>query len=299
MVKGNPTANGCPDADSDTVPDDVDRCPNQKGIPALGGCPDSDGDSVPDLDDKCPMVVGVVALNGCPDKDGDGVGDKDDRCPDEPGPPALAGCPDNDKDGIENAADRCPDQPGTAELQGCPDKDGDTVADVDDRCPADPGVPALKGCPDRDSDNIADLDDKCPDAAGPPERQGCPKPKAIPKAIEKKFSGALPGIYFKTGSAEILSKSFPVLNDAAKALLEYPTLRVRIEGHTDDRGGRSYNQKLSENRAKSVAAYLTAQGVAPIRMQTVGLGEDKPAATNRTAAGRAQNRRIEFHIISR
>jgi len=83
----------------------------------------------------------------------------------------------------------------------------------------------------------------------------------------------------------------------AQVLLDAPQMRLRIEGHTDSEGGEASNQRLSERRAASVLAYLTSRGIAAGRVTSVGLGETSPIDTNRTSAGRARNRRVEFHIV--
>ena len=111
-------------------------------------------------------------------------------------------------------------------------------------------------------------------------------------------SGSIKGIYFATSSAKILPKSFPVLNEAVAAMLRYDTLRVQVEGHTDDTGPDDANQKLSEERAASVRQHLVAKGVAAERVTSVGYGETRPVGDNKTNEGRAQNRRIEFRITT-
>jgi outer membrane protein OmpA-like peptidoglycan-associated protein len=79
---------------------------------------------------------------------------------------------------------------------------------------------------------------------------------------------------------------------------DFPKMHVSIEGHTDDRGSDGYNQTLSENRAGAVREYLEGRGIDPGRLKSVGYGETKPIASNRTARGRASNRRVEFKIVS-
>ena len=74
--------------------------------------------------------------------------------------------------------------------------------------------------------------------------------------------------------------------------------REVIEGHTDSRGSDRYNLRLSQGRANSVRSYLIRRGIDPVRMEAVGYGEQKPIGSNRTRAGRAQNRRVEFFITS-
>jgi outer membrane protein OmpA-like peptidoglycan-associated protein len=115
--------------------------------------------------------------------------------------------------------------------------------------------------------------------------------------VKKRFTGALQGIQFETGSAKIRTRSYPILDSAVDLLNEYPDIRVVIEGHTDAQGSDSKNLVLSEQRANSVRDYLLAKGIASDRMSTAGFGETKPVASNKTKAGREQNRRIEFRVI--
>ncbi len=280
------------DRDGDGVPDSEDACPDVRGSAANKGCAgDSDNDGVPDVDDKCPQQAGPAVTGGCPDGDKDGIADGDDACPKEAGTVALKGCPDSDNDGIGDATDKCPKEAGVAALEGCPDADGDGVADSQDACPQQSGSAALRGCPDRDKDGVADNEDKCPDAPGLKEHAGC-----LPDAV-KAFTGAIKGINFATASAQITPKSFPVLDSAVKVLNDYPSLRIRIEGHTDNVGKPETNKMLSQNRAEAVKNYLISKGVSGDRLQTVGEGDAKPVQENKTEAGRAANRRIEFTPI--
>ena len=79
----------------------------------------------------------------------------------------------------------------------------------------------------------------------------------------------------------------------------YPTIVIRVEGHTDNRGSNSYNQQLSQDRADSVMNYLLSVGIDAGRVMAVGFGEEVPSADNATESGRAANRRVEFHITAR
>ena len=106
-------------------------------------------------------------------------------------------------------------------------------------------------------------------------------------------------VYFDTNKATIKAVSFPLLNEVALALADHPTIAVRIEGHTDSQGKDAANLKLSQRRAESVRTYLIAKGVAGERMDAQGYGETVPIADNRTGAGRAQNRRVEFVITAK
>jgi outer membrane protein OmpA-like peptidoglycan-associated protein len=252
---------------------------------------DRDNDGIPDSIDQCPDQAGPKALNGCPDRDGDGIADKDDQCPDQAGPLALHGCPDRDGDGVADKDDQCPDQAGLIAIHGCPDRDGDGIADKDDRCPDQAGPIALHGCPDRDGDGVPDIDDSCPDQRGLPEYHGC-----LPEAV-KKFTGAIKGINFKTGSATILPNSFMILDQAVMVLQQYKSLRIRVEGHTDNVGDAEVNQKLSESRAESVKTYFMSKGIDFSRIETAGYGDSRSVESNKTGSGRAANRRIEFTVL--
>ena len=101
-------------------------------------------------------------------------------------------------------------------------------------------------------------------------------------------------IYFKTGSAELDRESEPLLNTGADIAKRCPSVKFDVDGHTDSTGSKSFNQKLSEERAKSVVDYLTAKGVAPARIRSAGYGDTRPVAPNNSEANRAKNRRIEF-----
>lgn len=283
------------DRDADGILDITDACPDIPGVPALNGCPDRDGDGVGDADDKCPDVAGVAALMGCPDRDSDGITDAEDTCPDLAGVAAFKGCPDTDGDGIPDNLDKCPREAGTAALQGCPvrDRDGDGIADADDRCPDQYGGSALRGCPDSDGDGVADGDDRCPDKAGPASNKGCPEIKAEDKA---KLERAVKLVQFQTGKSTLLASSYKVLDEVVSVMNQYPEYSLNISGHTDSSGDDKMNQELSERRAKSCYEYLISKGVNAARIEYAGYGETKPRATNATAAGREQNRRVEFEL---
>ncbi|MEZ4705030.1 MAG: OmpA family protein [Bdellovibrionota bacterium] len=104
------------------------------------------------------------------------------------------------------------------------------------------------------------------------------------------------GILFSTGSASLKPDAQTTLEKFASILNEYNDTTVSIEGHTDSTGAKATNIALSANRANSVKSYLTQQGVNSTRMTTVGYADDQPVATNTTAEGRAQNRRVEVKI---
>ncbi|MEI2748032.1 MAG: OmpA family protein [Ferruginibacter sp.] len=231
------------------------------------------------------------------DRDNDGILDADDKCPDVPGIAALQGCPDRDGDGIADADDKCPDVAGTAKYQGCPipDTDADGINDELDKCPTEKGFARYQGCPipDTDKDGVNDEEDKCPSRPGPASNQGCPE---IAKEVIEKINIAAKNIFFATGSSKLLPKSFKSLNEVAALLAADESLMIAIDGHTDSTGKREKNLTLSNDRANSVKAYLATKGVTDSRMTATGYGPDKPVATNKTAAGRAKNRRVEMTV---
>ncbi|MCP5163964.1 MAG: OmpA family protein [Pseudomonadales bacterium] len=110
----------------------------------------------------------------------------------------------------------------------------------------------------------------------------------------------MPGnITFNTDSYQLRADFYPVLNSVGLVLAKYADTTIRITGHTDDRGSRQYNLTLSEKRADSVANYLVTRQVARDRMFVEGVAFDQPIADNGTAAGRAENRRVELYILPR
>ncbi|MEQ8264883.1 OmpA family protein [Pseudohaliea sp.] len=107
----------------------------------------------------------------------------------------------------------------------------------------------------------------------------------------------MPGnITFQTNAAAISADFYPVLDSVATVVNEYEKTLVEVVGHTDSTGTDAINQPLSEQRADSVAAYLASRGVLPQRIATAGLGSRQPVASNATAEGRAQNRRVEITL---
>jgi len=108
----------------------------------------------------------------------------------------------------------------------------------------------------------------------------------------------MPGnVTFALDSADLNAQFFPVLDKVAATLKEYDKTVIEVAGHTDSTGSDAYNQQLSERRANSVASYLGSHGVQTQRMVTIGAGEGHPVASNDTAEGRAQNRRVEITIV--
>ncbi|WP_374399700.1 OmpA family protein [Flavobacterium sp.] len=266
------------------------------GLTFKFGGKDTDGDGIYDKDDACPEVAGLPEFKGCPDTDKDGIQDSEDACPEEAGSKELNGCPDNDGDGIINSEDACPEDKGTKMMNGCPDADGDGVADKDDKCPTVAGAKDNAGCPwpDTDGDGVADKDDKCPTVAGTVANNGCPE---VSDDAIKKLNAYAKTILFDTGKFSFQKQTFPVLEAITAILKEYPTAKFSIEGHTDNVGKADFNQKLSDGRANAVKQYLIDNGIDPFRLTSKGFGMDNPIDTNKTAKGRANNRRVEVKLV--
>ncbi|HKP58272.1 MAG TPA: OmpA family protein [Polyangiales bacterium] len=254
------------------------------------------------------------------DTDHDGLLDLQDKCPREPEDfdhfQDTDGCPDpdNDQDGVLDVTDKCRNDPedidSFEDADGCPDPDNDRdgILDVNDRCPLEAedtdDFEDSDGCPDpdNDKDRILDPNDACPDQPedfdGFEDTDGCPEPgeglvRLTCEKIEIKDS-----VYFDSGKDRIQERSFTLLNQVAAVLQQATQIkRLRVEGHTDDKGKDSYNLELSQRRAAAVLRYLVERGIAEDRLASEGYGETKPITDNKTAAGRSQNRRVEFLVI--
>ncbi len=105
------------------------------------------------------------------------------------------------------------------------------------------------------------------------------------------------GVTFDVGSYSLKPQFRATLDRVADSLKQYPDSLIDVYGHTDSTGSDSYNQTLSENRARTVASYLSMQGVAPARIRSQGYGETMPVADNATDDGRRKNRRVEIKIV--
>ncbi|RYJ41533.1 OmpA family protein [Flavobacterium beibuense] len=266
------------------------------GLTFKFGGKDTDKDGIYDKDDMCPNEPGLKQFQGCPDTDGDGIPDKDDQCPNEAGTAEFQGCPDSDGDGIADRSDACPDVAGPKELNGCPDGDSDGIADKDDKCPTQAGPKENGGCPwpDSDGDGVLDKDDMCPEVKGTAANRGCPE---VTEEVMKQLNDYARTILFNSGKSTFKDETMPVLENMKNILKEYPHAKFSIEGHTDSDGSNALNQTLSENRAAAVKTYLVEHGIDAGRLRSVGFGETQPIASNKTAAGKAQNRRVEVKLI--
>lgn len=283
-------------------PDKPSYAQHTAGIVFKFGGKDTDGDGIYDKDDACPEVAGLKQFNGCPDTDGDGIVDGSDACPDVAGLAAFNGCPDTDGDGIADKDDACPDVAGPASTRGCPDTDGDGLADKDDKCPKEAGPRDNQGCPvpvvlDADKDGVPDLEDACPIVAGPASNKGCPE---VTEEVVKELRVQARSIFFVTGKSTLdaAKPATATSLDAIKEILKnYPFAKFEVNGHTDNVGKPAMNKKLSEARAKTVVEALVARGVNRDNLTAQGFGDTKPVASNKTAKGRAENRRTEVIYV--
>ena len=161
---------------------------------------------------------------------------------------------------------------------------------------------------DDDGDGVANKYDKCPEtpAGVKVDGSGCPLPelknetKVIEKIVvteedKKVVAEAISNLEFDLGKSTIRSTSFPSLNKVAALLIE-KNFSLKLAGHTDNTGSMQTNLRLSKERAEAVKAYLVSKGANPSRIEATGYGPNQPIATNATAEGRQQNRRVEFTL---
>jgi OOP family OmpA-OmpF porin len=199
----------------------------------------------------------------------------------------FTGMLDADGDGVADSADKCPNTPKGVQVDrnGCPfDSDGDGVYDYKDECPNTPkGIKVDgKGCPkDSDGDGIPDHADQCPNTptGAKVDGTGCWEPASV---------------YFDFDKSVIKSEYHPMLDSVAAIMKKNLDLKLKINGHTDNQGPKAYNRKLSVTRAESVVKHLIKSGIDRIRFALKGFWFSKPAASNDTPEGRAQNRRAEI-----
>jgi outer membrane protein OmpA-like peptidoglycan-associated protein len=259
-------------------------------------------------------VAGVVDA----DRDGDGIRDSRDECPDDPEDHDAFededGCPDldNDADGVPDLDDVCPlvpeDRDGFEDDNGCPDpdNDGDGLLDSVDQCPNDAededGFEDEDGCPDpdNDQDGILDREDACPDEPETfndyADEDGCPDSEQIRVVGDEIFLDDR--IHFRVNSPIIRRSSHPLLERLARLIEEHPEyVRVEIYGHADARGSDWFNERLSQQRAESVLAFLVERGISRDRLFAKGFGSEKPLVDGRGENVWFQNRRVEFKVI--
>jgi outer membrane protein OmpA-like peptidoglycan-associated protein len=174
------------------------------------------------------------------------------------------------------------------------------ITDTDPKSPGYRYVFEVSDTADRDKDGIPDAVDACPDEPGEmdsdPEKIGCPR--YIRRVKGSNEIEVLKRIEFEFDKSTILPESYPILDEVVNLLAANPTIKkMTIEGHTDNQGTPEYNQRLSDDRARSVLNYLVKKGIDAGRLDSKGYGLTRPRATNDTDEGRQRNRRVEFHII--
>jgi outer membrane protein OmpA-like peptidoglycan-associated protein len=128
----------------------------------------------------------------------------------------------------------------------------------------------------------------------PMEQEVSADASSLSDELNKSGHVAVYGIQFDTGKATIQPGSENVLGEIVKLLQQNPSLKLRVEGHTDNQGNAAANQALSEKRAQAVVAWLTGKGISASRLTAKGFGATKPVADNGTEDGRAKNRRVEL-----
>ncbi|VVN83212.1 Outer membrane porin F [Pseudomonas fluorescens] len=152
-------------------------------------------------------------------------------------------------------------------------------------------APVPEVCSDSDNDGVCDNVDKCPDTPAnvTVDADGCP---AVAEVVRVELD-----VKFDFDKSVVKPNSYGDIKNLADFMTQYPSTTTTVEGHTDSVGPDAYNQKLSERRANAVKQVLTNQyGVESSRVQSVGYGESRPVADNKTEAGRAVNRRVEAQV---
>jgi OOP family OmpA-OmpF porin len=252
----------------------------------------------------CLILLWIIALFALPfwfwgqswnDSDGDGVPNHLDRCPGTTEGMTVDsfGCPaDSDGDSVIDLRDECPETPKDVQVNsnGCPlDNDSDGVYDGQDKCPGTPSGTRVdeNGCPvDDDQDGVENERDQCP---------GTP----LGARVDERGCWVMKGIQFPPGEWVLPEEAYPVLDEVVRVLEANFSLRVEIQGYTDNSGPEDANQKISEVRAKAVMDYLAEKGIQAGRLLAVGYGPSKPIASNDTPEGRAKNRRVEIKPMDR
>jgi len=314
-----------------------DLCLNvAQGDKGKDGCPnpDSDSDGVCDAwvaanglsaqfaaickgSDECPDLAGPGTVNGCPNPDTD----KDSICDPWVSEKGMS----TKYAKICHGKDLCPSVPqGLTGINGCPNPDTDkdsicdpwvserglleqfkTVCHGVDLCPTLPqGIGGKDGCPDmtprviEKHDTLVQVQVKKDTVVNTVVKQDTiVKRDTVYIQIEKKATVVMHGVNFGSNSADLTPESFSKLDEVANNLKRSPSVIIEIRGHTDDKGGEKKNVQLSQDRADAVCRYLVSQGVPASQLKATGFGSKMPIASNKTAAGREKNRRIEMYRV--
>ena len=258
------------DSDNDRVPDNYDYRNEFTKAPYYDYCPTTTPAGVKVDDWGCPL-----------DSDKDGVPDYLDKCPGTPAGVKVDkdGCPlqDSDKDGVTDDLDKCPGTPAGVKV----DKDG---------CPAPPPPPVLQ---------LQEVRAEAPAAAAvvtSEQKKEAASAAVVAKEMFEKGRATIK-VEFDFNKADIKPAFDKEIQKFADVMKNNPDLKVVIEGHTDNVGGKDFNEKLSAQRANSVKSYLTKKfGIAESRLTAKGYGMAKPIDNNTTKAGRQKNRRVEAAV---
>jgi len=297
---------GTQDRDLDGIPDRADACPTEPedrdGFEDDDGCPDldDDDDGIADSEDGCRLEPedsdGYEDLDGCPDpdNDGDGLLDGDDACPVAP----------EDFDGVSDD-DGCPDDPIARLIARATDPDGQPLEATWALDGGDSVTGSILDGPVQVGTHEATVTAPGYAPARVPfeaEDGATVELYVVLQASLVQVSAGsidiLQKVYFETAKAVIKPESFRLLDEVASVLVRNPDMeRVRVEGHTDSRGSATYNQRLSEARAKAVRDYLVAQGVDAGRLVAVGYGESLPVDPGQNEGAWERNRRVVFTIL--
>lgn len=153
---------------------------------------------------------------------------------------------------------------------------------------------------DSDGDGVVDVNDKCPNTPSGTkvDGSGCPLAKPVIYVTEedkKVVKDAIKNLEFDLGKSTIRAHSLPSLDRVAQLLID-KNFSLKLAGHTDNTGSKDLNMRLSKDRAESIKSYLVSKGANASRIEATGYGQNQPIASNKTAAGRQANRRVEFTL---
>jgi len=236
------------------------------------------------------------------DSDGDGVKDIKDLCPDIPGIKKFGGCP-KDKAIMDREAEEMRIAAEKAEMAAEAKRKAEAAAKKkrEEEARLKREAEAKKKA-EAEAKRKAEAEAKMKaEEAEKMKAEAAAKAAAAAKAkmeteTRAVFSRALTGIKFNSSQSTFKNASYVLMDDVVSVMKQYPEINVRVAGHTDSQGAAENNRKLSEKRANAVMNYLVSKGISPTRLSAVGFGEDAPIADNNTAAGRAENRRVEFTV---
>lgn len=220
---------------------------------------------------------------------------------------------DSDHDGIIDTQDQCPHDPEDLDSfqddDGCPDRDNDQdkVLDTKDKCPLDPedhdNFEDMDGCPelDNDGDGIVDVEDQCPlkreTVNGINDHDGCPDEGLIELVEDRVVLEER--VLFDLNRSRVKSGAKPVLDAIVRLWKQHPEwTELLIEGHTDQRGNMSFNQRLSERRAANVRKELVRRGIPGHIIKAEGYGATHLRDSGTGDEAHQRNRRVEFVVVS-